>query len=103
MSEENGCYDFAACLARHITHSGYHVAQVARLSGVPRTTLAGWLGGETHKPRQWQDVAHVARVLRLSKAETDELLRWAGYPTLSQLKMQTQDRQELNLLSTWQE
>jgi hypothetical protein len=101
MTEECDERDFPARLAFYVERSGYHVAQVARLSGIPRTTLAGWLNGETHKPRVWQDVAQVARALRLERGEADELLYLACHPNISRLRRQARTKRERALLSFW--
>ncbi|MCA9995824.1 MAG: hypothetical protein KDE56_08775 [Anaerolineales bacterium] len=94
-------HDFAEVLGEFVQRSGYNVCQLARLTGLPRMTLVNWLEGQVKKPRAWQDVVKVCRVLRLSSTETNQLLTLAGKPPLTQLQQQYQSQADMELLSFW--
>lgn len=83
MVEKPGRYNFADKLTELVAQSGYHIADLARLTGIPRTTLNNWLKGYTRKPQHWQDVVRIAQALRLKEVETNSFLQVAGYPLLS--------------------
>lgn len=95
--------DFADTVTRYVDRSGYTTSQLARLAGVPRTTLVNWREGQVKKPHAWQDVVKLAQALRLDQMEADELLGAANYPTISRLRAQTQGEREPELLSFWAE
>lgn len=58
---------------------GYSVSQLARLSGVPRRTIANWIEGHVQQPRQRDDVLKIAAALRLNAQDTADLLHSAGF------------------------
>lgn len=93
--------DFSEIVNRHISQSGYNVCQLARLCGLPRTTLASWLSGVIKKPRVWQDIIKLAKTLQLDEDELNGLLDAAGYPALGQLEAQAQNETERRLLAFW--
>jgi hypothetical protein len=103
MDEKQVKRSFSNVLTRYKLRSGYNVCQLGRLSGLPRTTIVNWLEGQVKKPRVWQDVVKLARTLRLTRTETDELLYAAGHPNLTRLQVQAQNQEERDLLSFWVE
>ncbi|MCA9978118.1 MAG: AAA family ATPase, partial [Anaerolineales bacterium] len=64
-------------------------------------TLTSWSSGIVKKPRVWQDVVKLAKVLHLGKYELNELLAKAGYPALDQLEAQAQSEAEAQMLAFW--
>lgn len=94
---------FTDILNEYVGHSAYRPGQLARLTGVPKMTIVNWLGGRVKRPRAWQDVAKLARVLHLPASDADTLLRAAGYPSLEKLRHHTEDDMEQHLLAFWAE
>lgn len=94
---------FTLIVGECLTRSGYNACQVSRLSGLPRRTVANWLDGVVTKPRNWLDVVKLARALRLTLNETNELLAAAGYPPLAQLQQQASNEVERSLFAFWVE
>ncbi|HFC12070.1 MAG TPA: tetratricopeptide repeat protein [Anaerolineae bacterium] len=68
-------------LSEFIDRSGYTIGQVARMSGVPRRSLANWTTGRAKRPRNVQDLLRVAQVIRLTAEEVDLLLQSAEMNT----------------------
>src|SRR5829696_8018258 len=79
----------------------YTAGLVSKLSGIPRATIENWLDGQVRKPRRWQDLLKVADTLRLSVAETTQLLFVAGYPPIERLLAQTEHAEDRALLAIW--
>jgi hypothetical protein len=79
----------------------YTAGLVSKLSGIPRATIENWLDGQVRKPRRWQDLLKVADTLRLSVAETTDLLHVAGYPPPERLLAQTAHADDRALLAAW--
>ncbi|MEZ4641060.1 MAG: NB-ARC domain-containing protein, partial [Caldilineaceae bacterium] len=75
--------------------------QLARLSGVPKRTIANWLDGTVRKPQRWQPLVEVAAALHLTDAETSALLQAADHPPLHELRVADLDAADLSLLSPW--
>lgn len=90
---------FSDDLNHYAQARGYTGGQLARLAGLPRRTVANWLTGHIHQPRYVEDVIKLAQALHLSRAETDTLLRQAGFPSLIELFQQEQKAEVLDLLS----
>lgn len=84
-----------------IQRSHYSMGQLASLSGVPKRTIANWLGGRVQKPHQWQGLVAIAKALHLSDEETTQLLQSAGHKTLSQL-LASANSETRALLATWE-
>lgn len=103
MDKFPASHSFAHVVGECLTRSGYNACQVARLAGLPRRTVANWLDGVVTKPRSWLDVVKLARVLRLTLNEVNELLAAAGYPPPAQLQQQAQNEAERSLLTFWAE
>lgn len=94
---------FTHVVGECLNRSGYNICQVARLSGLPRRTVANWLDGVVTKPRNWLDVVKLARTLRLPFNEANKLLAAAGYPSLAQLQQQAKNEAEHSLFALWSE
>lgn len=75
----NDPFQFANVLNHYLERSGYTAGQLARLSDLPRRTIANWLKGKVRKPRRQSDLLKLAKALYLTKAETARLQRAAGY------------------------
>lgn len=91
---------FAFVLGHYVQRSHYSIGQVAVLSGLPKRTIANWLGGIVLKPQQWQGIVMVAVALKLSEAEASQLLTAAGHPPLTELR-QLATGAERELLLPW--
>lgn len=73
-------------LGRYVTRAHTSLSRLARLSGIPKQTLANWLEGRIRRPRRWLDLVKVATALHLTEAEADDLLRAAGQRPLAELR-----------------
>jgi tetratricopeptide (TPR) repeat protein/transcriptional regulator with XRE-family HTH domain len=93
--------DFATVLSQRVKQAGCPIARIARLTGVPRETIVNWLRGTVKKPRNWRNLAQVARVLHLNETEASELLQSAGYPSIEELLKQAGDCEDHGALSPW--
>lgn len=91
---------FADGLGRYVQRSRYSAPQVAALSGLPKRTVANWLGGVVLKPQQWQGIVKVAAALKLSETEASELLTAAGLAPLTELR-QLATGNDRELLLPW--
>lgn len=92
---------FTGLLNQHAQRLDYSASQLARLTGLPRRTIANWLEGTAKRPRFWTDVLKLARVLHLNRKEADELLGAATFPPISQLQAQPLAGPEQELLAVW--
>ncbi len=70
---------FARLLSKHIKQLGISDAELARAIGVRRQTIFRWREGLTARPRHRDDALLLARKLRLTPQERDELLLSAGF------------------------
>jgi transcriptional regulator with XRE-family HTH domain len=75
---------FSDVLKLYNQRTGFTLAQLSRLSGIPKPTLANWISGRVRKPRQRSDVVRLAEALHLEEIETSELLKAAGHATNNQ-------------------
>lgn len=75
----------ADVLGPYVARSYSSVNRLARLSGVPKRTIANWLDGRIEKPRHWQALIKLAAALYLSQIEADQLLTAAGHPPVAEL------------------
>ena len=73
---------FAQLLSDYITRLGLSDAELARTLGVRRQTIFRWREGLTTRPRHRDDVLLLAKKLRLTPEERDELLLSAGFAPL---------------------
>ncbi len=71
--------DFSQLLNQYVRRSGISDAELARTVGVSRQTIFRWREGVTGRPRHREDVLALARKLRLTPEERDELLLAAGF------------------------
>ena len=70
---------FAELLTSYMERTGIGDAELARRIPVSRPTLIRWREGVTTRPRYREDVVRCAEMLRLTQAETDEILLAAGF------------------------
>ena len=56
---------FVEVLREYVGRSAYRPGQLAKLSGVPERTIVNWLDGLVERPRLWQDVVRVGKVLEI--------------------------------------
>lgn len=95
-------FQFAVLLEDYIKVSGYSLSQLARLSRVPKRTIANWKNSQVAKPRSWHDVAKLSAALHLDEADTSRLLKSAGFPSVAELLAKSKGNQEdLKMLSAW--
>ena len=87
-------------LGRFLTRTHSSLNRLARLSGVPKQTLANWMQLKVLRPRRWQDLIRVASAIYLTEAETDTLLKAGGHPTLAVLK-DSATLEEQRLFASW--
>lgn len=101
--------DFADVLGSYVARDGRNPNQLSQQTGkqfglyhkIPKETLYRWLNGSVQHPRSWQDIARLAVVLRLTRAETDMLLLAAEHGSLDTLRRQAQPDAEMQLLGYW--
>lgn len=96
----------ADVLQEYVERCQYHASQLARLAGLPKMTLVGWLNGQVKQPRHVEDVLKVAASLHLTRPETERLLRAAGGRSLATLAATAQQANNLALLEAlagWQQ
>lgn len=74
--------DFSQLLEMFFSWGGYTTTKVARLSGVPKTTLDTWLAGGTKRPRNGQQIVELCRALELTESDANRLLNSAGHKTI---------------------
>ena len=70
---------FADVLQQYVTRSAYTAGQLARLSGIPKTTIMSWLSGLVKRPQSPENLSQLAQILHLTQSETETLLRAAGH------------------------
>lgn len=88
-------------LGHFLSRSLYSYGQLAELAGIPRRTVANWISGVVTRPRTWHDLLRVAHALGLTEAETNELLRAAGFGPLASLRVAAEDADGRQLVSLW--
>jgi len=71
--------NFSILLNQYIQRAGISDAELSRAIGVSRQTIFRWREGATARPRYREDVLAIAKKLRLSPAERDQLLLAAGF------------------------
>ena len=91
--------DLAEVLGRFVERTGYNIGQLGKLSGIPKRTIANWLGGHVQRPRHESDLLKLAKVLHLDERETNELLQAAEHPSLQELRSTAQDEATRDLLA----
>lgn len=96
----------ADVLQEYLERRQHNAAQLARLAGLPKMTLVGWLNGHVRQPRHVEDVIKVAASLHLTAPEIERLLRAAGGWSLQRLTTTAQQTHNLALLESlanWQQ
>lgn len=73
---------------------------LAKLAVLPKATIINWLSGVVARPRRWHDLIRVADALRLSEAETNELLTTAEWPPLAEPSARVTGDEDVALLAT---
>jgi tetratricopeptide (TPR) repeat protein/transcriptional regulator with XRE-family HTH domain len=71
---------FSELLTKHTLRAGISDSELARTTGVQRQTIFRWKEGLSTRPRYRDDLVRIAARLRLTPAETAELLLAAGFP-----------------------
>jgi len=94
-------YLFSEVLSQFVERAGYTTGQLARLSGIPKSTITNWLQGRVNKPRVRNDLLELAAVLHLTVAETNRLLQAARHPSLPQLLVSPENQRDKGYLSPW--
>ena len=90
---------FTTLLQHFIDRRDLPVERLATLADMPRKTLYRWTGGQVKRPRDWIHIVNLARALRLSEIEANQLLQAARHPTLRELQHLAEsdyDRQQLD-------
>ena len=101
MASSSAGEEFGDLLGRYLTETRTSVRRLEALSGVSRRTMENWLYGPARRPRHWEPVLRVAHALHLPAADTDALLRAAGLPPLSALRVSGLSRAQLDLMGRW--
>src|ERR687885_1236395 len=70
---------FSELLKEYMERTGISDSELARTLGVRRQTIFRWKEGLVARPRAREDVLLVAKRLRLTDEERDELLLAAGF------------------------
>ncbi|GHJ42895.1 hypothetical protein Cs7R123_02370 [Catellatospora sp. TT07R-123] len=65
--------------------AGVGTQTLSKLTGVPRTAIDNWRDGTVRRPRHWEPLLRIARVLSLSRDEVDALLCSAGQRPVAEL------------------
>ncbi|CAG0927029.1 Regulatory protein AfsR [Thermoflexales bacterium] len=94
---------FAETLAYYVAQCGYTYGQLARLSGLPKRTIAHWLEGIVKRPRDWRDLIKLATALHLDEAAATRLLHSAQHVGVAQLLAQADNERDRLLLAPWAE
>ncbi len=82
---DNSRLDFAATLREYVRRTPLTYEELAEAADLPIDTLLNWLKGKVRRPRNFRDVAKVARALALSASQTDRLLQASGHQPLANL------------------
>ncbi|GJM41008.1 MAG: SARP family transcriptional regulator [Ardenticatenaceae bacterium] len=93
---------FTNTFGSFVHRSAYTPGQLAGLSSVPKTTIVNWLRGRVRRPRSWEAIVGLAAAMRLTEAETNQLLAAAQHPSLQELKTTALDETMGDVLRFWQ-
>ncbi|MCP4426858.1 MAG: hypothetical protein GY803_20410, partial [Chloroflexi bacterium] len=74
MSRDSG-ETLAEALDKYMSRESRSVSWLYRATGIPKPTLRNWREGRIKRPRDWRDVARIARALRLNAAGANRLLQ----------------------------
>src|SRR6185436_38595 len=97
--------DFTSVLRAFMERAQRTNTDLARLSGIPLSTLEHWTAGRVRRPRFVTDVLKLARALMLDELDTTTLLIAAEHPPLSMLQAQAQQSSDPHLtalLVSWE-
>jgi tetratricopeptide (TPR) repeat protein/transcriptional regulator with XRE-family HTH domain len=94
---------FTETLKTYVNQRGYTFGQLARLTGLPKRTIANWLEGVVIRPRDWRDLVRLAAGLHLDETDATQLLQAAQYPGVAQLLAQVTSDADCQLLAPWAE
>ena len=94
-------FSFGDLLGRYKDHSRLSAADLAVLTGIPKTSIENWLQGTAGRPRDWAKVLQLAKALHLSAQETDALLQAARHPPLVQLAASQPSDEALQLIQSF--
>lgn len=93
----------ADILESYVNRCGYTLGQLSRLAGLPKRTIANWLGGIVARPRNWRDLVKLAAALHLDETDTTRMLNAAQQPSVDQLLAQIDNDVDRKLLAPWVE
>ncbi|MGC4104880.1 MAG: NB-ARC domain-containing protein [Thermomicrobiales bacterium] len=88
-------------LTHHLASRQMSDKKLAALTGLHSSTVNRWAIGESSKVQRWQDLAKIARVLGLDRAQTNELLLAGGQPSLAVLARRGLEEADRLLIATW--
>jgi hypothetical protein len=113
MSAEKPISDFQTLIKKYIARSEHKQGTLARLAQerfghlpdfeIKSAAISNWRYKEITSVREWQRLVALAAVLRLSRAEADELCRSAKLPGLDVLQKHYMKPEEQILFDTWME
>ncbi len=105
--------DFSTLIKKYIERSEHKEEKLARLAkerfghisgfDLKDSTIRNWRYKAVRSIREWQQLVALATVLRLSRAEADELCRTARLPDLEILHKQYAKPDEQDLFQVWME
>lgn len=91
----------ANLLNQHLVSNQMSFKKLASAAGLSPATVHRWTTGVSNKVQQWQDLAKIAHVFGLDRAQTSELLIAGGLPPLAALERRGLDEADRMLLSRW--
>lgn len=91
----------ADVLTRYLKARRWTFEDLAEEAGLPRNTVYRWTQGEVRKVRHWQDLARAAAALRLSRFQTNRLLRSTRQPPVEELLERAKSDEARELLARW--
>jgi len=97
---------FYVVLDRLIKRSGLSLPYLEQESSVPHQTIESWREGRVKHPRKWLDLLRLAKAMRLTLPETNELLESANHKPVRALLEEAREKHDkaaLDLLAFWAE
>lgn len=91
----------AEILSQHLDSCQMSHKKLARAAGLNPSTVNRWTIGANTRIQRWQDLAQIARVLGLDRAQTNELLMAGGQPSLAVLGRRGLEVADRMLLAHW--
>lgn len=92
---------FADVFTQTLDKRSTSIRAAARLSKISRRTLENWSAGKVRRPRSWRQLVQLARALRLTADETNQLLTAATHPPLEALNRRFGGDSEGDLAGPW--